>query len=72
MPLFGGKSKNPSEIVKSLKESVVALEKGDAKKSEKVSDFIFSWTNKILFFILASRRSGQKLTSDEGRFVWHG
>jgi len=31
MPLFGGKSKNPSEIVKALKESVVALEKGDAK-----------------------------------------
>lgn len=39
MPLFGGKSKNPSEIVKALKESVVALEKGDAKKSEKVSSF---------------------------------
>jgi len=38
MPLFGGKSKNPTEIVKSLKESVVALEKGDAKKSEKLQE----------------------------------
>lgn len=41
MPLFGGKSKNPAEIVKALKESILALEKGDAKKSEKVSFFLY-------------------------------
>lgn len=36
MPLFGKSSKNPVEVVKSLKESVNALEKVD-KKAEKVS-----------------------------------
>lgn len=36
MPLFGKSQKNPVEVVKQIKEAVVALEKGD-KKLEKVS-----------------------------------
>lgn len=36
MPLFGKSSKNPVEVVKSLREAVNALEKVD-KKAEKVS-----------------------------------
>lgn len=35
MPLFGKSQKNPVEVVKQIKEAVVALEKGD-KKLEKV------------------------------------
>lgn len=50
MPLFGKSSKNPVEVVKSLKEAVNALEKVD-KKAEKVSEpvtqavlkFSFRW-----------------------------
>lgn len=36
MPLFGKSQKNPVEVVKQIKEAVIALEKGD-KKIEKVS-----------------------------------
>lgn len=36
MPLFGKSQKNPVEVVKQIKEAVIALEKGD-KKLEKVS-----------------------------------
>lgn len=35
MPLFGKNSKNPAEVVKSLKEALLMLEKLD-KKSDKV------------------------------------
>jgi len=35
MPLFGKSQKSPAEVVKSLKEAVCALERGD-KKAEKV------------------------------------
>lgn len=38
MPLFGKSQKNPVEIVRLIKEAVIALEKGD-KKLEKVSIF---------------------------------
>lgn len=40
MPLFGKSSRSPAEIVKSLKEAVVALERGD-KRSEKVTKNVF-------------------------------
>jgi hypothetical protein len=36
MPLFGKSQKSPAEVVKSLKEAVCALERGD-KKAEKVT-----------------------------------
>lgn len=35
MPLFGPKKQTPAEIVKAVKESVTALEKGE-RKSDKV------------------------------------
>lgn len=35
MPLFGKSQKSPSELVKVLREAIVALEKGD-RKAEKV------------------------------------
>lgn len=41
MPLFGKSQKNPVEVVKQIKEAVVALEKGD-KKLEKVSTYILT------------------------------
>ena len=46
MPLFGKSQKSPTEVVKALKDALVALERGD-KKSDKVSYlliicFIFS------------------------------
>lgn len=37
MPLFGKSQKNPADIVKSLKEAVNTLEKGD-KKAEKAQE----------------------------------
>lgn len=37
MPLFGKSQKNPSEVVKALKEAVTALERGD-KKAEKAQE----------------------------------
>ena len=39
MPLFGKSSKSPSDVVRSLKDALITLEKGgqqDAKKMEKV------------------------------------
>lgn len=55
MPLFGKSQKNPVEVVKQIKEAVVALEKGD-KKLEKVSygeiNFLFIL---IIAFLLLSR-----------------
>lgn len=36
MPLFGKSQKSPGELVKALREAVLALERGD-KKAEKVS-----------------------------------
>lgn len=38
MPLFGKHSKNPAEVVKTLKDALNALDKVD-KKAEKVSSF---------------------------------
>ena len=37
MPLFGKSTKSPSEVVKSLREALHALDRGD-KKVEKVRD----------------------------------
>ena len=37
MPLFGKSAKSPAEVVKSLKEAVNALERGD-KKAEKAQE----------------------------------
>lgn len=42
MPLFGKSQKNPVEVVKQIKEAVIALEKGD-KKLEKVSQFFLCY-----------------------------
>lgn len=47
MPLFGKSQKNPVEVVKQIKEAVVALEKGD-KKLEKVSVIL-----NLIFLILS-------------------
>jgi hypothetical protein len=38
MPLFGKSTKNPSELVKALKEAVNSLERGDGKKAEKAQE----------------------------------
>ena len=35
MPLFGKSQKSPTEVVKALKDALIALERGD-KKSDKV------------------------------------
>jgi hypothetical protein len=40
MPLFGKSTKSPAEVVKSLREALHALDRGD-KKVEKVSYFFF-------------------------------
>lgn len=45
MPLFGKSQKNPVEVVKQLKDAVVALEKGDKKLEKVCVDYTF-----ILFF----------------------
>lgn len=37
MPLFGKSAKSPAEVVKSLKEAINALERGD-KKAEKAQE----------------------------------
>ena len=37
MPLFGKSAKSPAEVVKSLKEAISALERGD-KKAEKAQE----------------------------------
>ena len=41
MPLWGKSQKNPVDVVKAIKEGLVALERGD-KKSEKVSHLTMS------------------------------
>lgn len=37
MPLFGKSQKSPAELVRSLKDAVTALERGD-KKAEKAQE----------------------------------
>lgn len=54
MPLFGKSQKNPVEVVKQIKEAVVALEKGD-KKLEKVSVMLFIF-HTIFFDIFIKNR----------------
>lgn len=38
MPLFGHKSKNPLDLIKSLQEALLALEKGDRKVEKAMED----------------------------------
>jgi hypothetical protein len=49
MPLFGKSTKNPSELVKALKEAVNSLERGDGKKAEKAQEDVSK--NLVSFFL---------------------
>lgn len=49
MSFFGKKKPTPAEIVKAVKESVTALEKGEKKSSEKVKVLLFRITPSVPF-----------------------
>lgn len=59
MPLFGKSQKSPAELVRSLKDAVTALERGD-KKAEKAQEDVSK--------NLVSRLS--TLYSGNGTYLW--
>lgn len=49
MPLFGKSQKSPAELVRSLKDAVTALERGD-KKAEKAQEDVSKNLVSHIFF----------------------
>lgn len=52
MPLFGKSQKSPAELVRSLKDAVTALERGDKKAEKAQEDVSKNLVRNILMFEL--------------------
>lgn len=81
MPLFGKSQKSPADLVRALKEAVLALERGD-KKAEKVKrplNIIFkpeflnvsTVARNNNFFLIGARRCIKKFGLGEKYAVWN-
>lgn len=67
MPLFGKAQKTPAEVVKTLKDAILALDKGD-KKADKVSlvnlRFIGHIVQNVNYFNFSLARQVDLMQSD--------
>ena len=59
MPLFGKSQKNPTEVVKALKEAVTALERGE-KKAEKAQEEVTKQLGAVKAILFGSADTEQQ------------
>lgn len=53
MPLFGKSQKSPAELVRSLKDAVTALERGDKKAEKAQEDVSKNLVSRITIILIA-------------------